>query len=69
MKNLTLDQVIAIAAFLGNEMTDEQASRLMDDAKQNLSIAEMEILHGELSGPLYYEISMYDAEMGGLSRY
>jgi hypothetical protein len=60
---------MAIAEFLGNEMTDEQATRLMDDARE-LSIADRERLVNVLpGGPLYTEMSMHDAEMGGLSRY
>jgi hypothetical protein len=65
----TLKEFLTLANFLGDEMTPEQASRLMDEAKQVLSISEIEVLLEEVSGPLYTELSMYDGEMGGLSRY
>jgi len=68
MKNL--QDFFNVAFFLGDEMTDEQASRLMDEAKQNLSIADIETLLHELPGtPFYTEVSTYNAEMGGLNRY
>jgi hypothetical protein len=66
----TLRDFLNLADFLGDEMTEEQAIRFMDEAKQVLSIAEIEVLLNELPGTaLYTEVSMYDAEMGGLSRY
>jgi len=64
----TLDQILAIVDFLGDNMTDEQSIQLMDEARQ-LSIAEQEVLLSRTNGPFYTEISMYDGEMGGLSRY
>lgn len=61
--------LVAIAEFLDDEMTDEQASRLMDEARQ-LSIADRKHLLNTLPGrPLYTEMSMHDGEMGGLCRY
>lgn len=67
MKNI--NELIAIADFLGDEMTEEQSIRLMDDAR-SLSIADRERLLNALpGGPLYTEMSMHNAEMGGLSRY
>ena len=65
---MTLDQILATAAFLGADMTDVQAERLMDEAK-NLSIADRERLYAVAEGRLYTEASMHDGEMGGLSRY
>lgn len=66
----TLNEFLAIANFLGDDMTDEQASQLMSDAKRELSIAEMEVFMVNVeSGSMYYELSVYDAEMGGLGRY
>jgi hypothetical protein len=40
----------------------------MDEAKQ-LSISDREILFANADGAFYTELSMHDAEMGGLSRY
>ena len=65
----TVNELLAIAEFLSDEMTDEQASRLMDEARQ-LSIADRERLLNALpGGPLYTELSMHNGEMGGLCRY
>ena len=67
---MTKVELLAIANFLGEEMTEEQSVRLMDEAKNDLSISEIEQLYMELEGgPLFTEVSMYDGEMGGLSRY
>ena len=66
---MTENEMIAIAEFIGDDMTDEQATRLMDEARE-MSIAGRERLLNALpGGPLYTEMSMHDAEMGGLSRY
>jgi hypothetical protein len=65
---MTLNEIKAVEQFLGSEMTDEQAMKLMDEARQ-LSIADREELLMDCSGPLYTEMSMHDAEMGGLGRY
>jgi len=68
MKNL--NDFLNVAEFLGNEMTEDQASRLAEEAKIVLSIGEIEtLLRNLFGGPLYGELSKYDAEMGGLSRY
>jgi hypothetical protein len=64
----TLNELLAIADFLGDEMNNEQATSIMDRAK-SLSISDREVLLANCSGPLYTEASMHDAEMGGLSRY
>ena len=64
-----LERLIAIIDFLGNDISQDQAEQLMSDARENLSIAEMEILKAEATGALYTLLSMYDGEMGGLSRY
>lgn len=65
----TINELLAIAEFLGDKLTDEQASRLMDDARQ-LSIADRErLLNALLGGPLYTEMIMHNGEMGGLCRY
>jgi hypothetical protein len=64
-----LDRIIAIAEFLGDKITPEQSTQLMDDARQHLSIAEMEVLKDHVSGSLYTDVSMYEGEMGGFQRY
>ena len=66
---MTANEMIAIAEFLGADMTDEQATRLMDEARE-LSISDRERLLDTLpGGQLYTEMSMHDGEMCGLSRY
>lgn len=65
----TLQDFINVAEFLGDEMTEEQASRLFDQAKNELSITDIKKLHDNVGGLLYRELSQYNAEMGGLSRY
>lgn len=41
---MTANEILAIAEFLGDGMTESQADRLMDAARQ-LSIADRERLH------------------------
>lgn len=66
---MTANEMMAIVEFLGDDMTDEHATRLMDEARE-LSIADRErLLNTFPGGPLYTEMSMHNAEMGGLSRY
>ena len=66
---MTANEMMAIAEFLGDDMTDEQATRLMDMAR-GMSIADRERLYDAIpGGPLYTELSMHNAEMGGLYRY
>ena len=63
-------EFIAIAEFLGDDMTDEQAERLMDEARADLSIADMALLLDKLPGGAFYtQLSMYSGEMGGLHWY
>ena len=55
-------------------LTDEQkkvmASELMDEAKECLSVAEIEVLSNEVDGGDFYtELSMYEGEIGGFSRH
>ena len=66
---MNLNEAITIVDFLGNDMTDAQASRLMDQCKQELSIADLEVLKSTIAGPLYTELSMHEGEMGGYWRY
>ena len=66
----TLQDFLNLADFLGDEMTEKQAIRFMDQAKECLSLSEIEVLLEKLPGSaLYTEVSIYNAEMGGLSRY
>ena len=66
---MTANEILAIADFLGDEMTDEQAARLMDGCRQ-LSVTDRERLLATLcGGNLYTELSMHAHEMGGLFRY
>lgn len=58
-------EVLAITEFLGDEITDEQVSRLMDEVRK-LSVSDREYLLGMVYGPLYTELSMHNAEIGGL---
>lgn len=64
-----LKKFIYIDRLLGNAMTEEQAIKLMDDIRNELSIEDIQILKDNVSGPLYSHLSEYDGEMGGLSRY
>ena len=66
---MNLNEAIAIVKFLGNDITDDQASRLMDQCKQELSIADLEVLKSNIAGPMYTELSMHEGEMGGYWRY
>ena len=66
---MTADEILAIADFLGEEMTDAQAERLMDECRQ-LSIDDRERLLATVEvGPLYGQLSEHAREMGGLARY
>lgn len=69
MTTMTADEILAIADFLGEEMTDAQAERLMDECRQ-LSMADRERLLATVeAGPLRGQLSAHAREMGGLSRY
>jgi hypothetical protein len=67
MSNLA--RFIAIIEFLGDGITEEQSARLMDEARSELSIIEMQELKEHCSGALYTDLSMYEGEMGGFDRY
>jgi hypothetical protein len=64
---MTLNEILAIADFLGEGMTDGQAERLMDEAR-NLSIGDREVLYQALhhycvvSPKFYTELSINRAE-------
>jgi len=64
----TADQILAIVNFMGDTITREQSSDLMDEVRK-LSIADQEYVHTHATHELYTELSMHNAEMGGLSRY
>ena len=65
----TCKEVLAIVEFLGDDITDDQASKLMDEIK-GMSIVEKEIIMDRLNGgAMYTEMTMHDAEMGGFDRY
>ena len=61
---MTLSQFLTIAGFLGDDITDEQASRLMNSARQSLSLAEIELCLEDIRcAGMYLHLSMYKAEM------
>jgi hypothetical protein len=60
---------MAIIDFLGDNMSDDQCSELMDRIKSNLSIVDRERLLNEAVGPIYTDLSMMAGEMGGFGRY
>lgn len=65
-----VENIAAIANFLGSEMTEEQAKRLMDEARSSCSISDLEWLSSVIGGSAFYtELSMHEGEMGGYSRY
>lgn len=69
MTTMTANEILAIAEFLGDEMSDAQAERLMDGCR-TLSMADREHVLGTVGGgKLHTELSMHAREMGGLSRY
>lgn len=63
---MTLNDFINIANFLGEEMTEEQSTRLMDQARAELTTDEIEILAPNVvgCGDLYTQSREYMAEMG-----
>lgn len=67
MSTNSAEEVLAITEFLGDEITEEQVSRLMDEVRK-LSVSDREYLLCTVYGPLYTELSMHNAEMGGLNR-
>lgn len=59
-----IDKYHAIIDFLGSDMTDEQAERLMDEMRRDLSPYQIRELQSVACGQLYTDISMYCGEMG-----
>ena len=64
-----MNDILAVLRFLGDGITDEQIDQLMDMVRF-LSIADREVLlcHPDAT-LLHTELSMHNAEMGGLYRY
>lgn len=67
----TLSEFIAVIEFVGKNMTEAQATTLLDQAKDNLSEVDMERLSDYIFSPfyagpghLYTSISEYQAECG-----
>lgn len=65
----TYKEFLAIINFLGEDMTEEQAIQLMDEAKEALSLYEINALYSKCFNAMYSELSQFNAEMGGLNRY
>lgn len=66
---MTVEEILAIAEFLGDDINEDQFWRLSDEARK-LSIADREHLHARLcGGALFTEVSMNRYEMGGYHRY
>jgi len=66
---MNVNEFKAVVEFLGEDITEEQCGRLMDQAKQELSRDDLQELYLTMSGQMYTELSMYNGEMGGLGRY
>jgi hypothetical protein len=59
---MTLNEILAVADFLGEGMTDGQADRLMDEARV-LSVAEREVLMANTDSATFFNLlSMNRAE-------
>ena len=65
----TLREFIAIANFLGDDMTEDQANKLMDEAKAELSQTDIETLSANVGGSFYTAISEYHGECGIIPGY
>lgn len=67
MKDLTY--FLNLVEFLGEDMTEGQAIRILDEAKRNLGISDMARFKANATGELYTLLSEHEAEMGGFNRY
>lgn len=69
---MSVEQIFSVLEFLTTEITEEQMGRLIDEVKK-LSISDQERVIRELPEGIAYDfytdLSEYNAEMGGLSRY
>ena len=67
---MTTNELIAVAHFLGDEITDTQVNRLMDEVRQSVSIADREVILSCLDGNDFYTaLRENERELGGYSRY
>ena len=67
---MTTNELIAIANFLGDEITEVQVNRLMDEVRQSVSIADREVILSGLDGNGFYTaLRENECELGGYSRY
>jgi hypothetical protein len=65
-----LKKFIYADRLLGEKMTEEQAIQILDDAKSQLGIGDMETFKANVTaGALYTLLSEYEGEMGGFNRY
>lgn len=58
-------EIVAVVEFLGDEMTEEKAQRLFDQAKRELSQAGLMQLAHDYPSHFYYLVSEYAGEIGG----
>lgn len=70
----TVNDFVALVQFLGADMTPEIASKIMDRAKQSLSMSDIEGLVDIMAqcdggDDMITELSQYEGEMGGFGRY
>lgn len=62
---MTTNQLIAIANFLGEDITEDQVNRLMDEVRKSFSITDREdILSCLDGGPLYTALRENECELG-----
>lgn len=67
MKNL--HYFLNLVEFLGDDMSQDQAIRIVDEAKRELSMNDMERFKANATGEIYYLLSEFEAEMGGFERW
>lgn len=61
---MNLNDFINIANFLGDDMTEEECSKLMDKAKEELSSDELTTLSANVGGDFYTSVRENMAERG-----
>ena len=63
---MTSNEIMAIAKFLGEDMTEEQATRIMDEAREMI-IEYLEDLLNEIHGcPIHTKLITQFGELGQL---
>ena len=63
---MTSNEIMAIAKFLGDDMTDEQATRIMDEAREMI-IEYLEDLLNEIPGcPIHTKLITHFDALGQL---